>query len=470
MFIIIKIIITTFAIKLKKPMKIKSLTTSIILLIFVQFQSFAQIIPAYVPQNGIVGWYPFNGNANDESLNNNNGTVNGATLSTDRFGTTSAAYSFDGVNDFIEVTDNNSLDLGSTYSISLWTIFNPTSFVIGKYLLNKGCSPTPAYRIYYQDNGTIDEFVTDCFTPIRKFVNGPATNYEWTNIIVTYDGVSIKLFVNGLLYAFTNQTGTVINSSSSLLFGCGTSTSNCPALSAYFTGKLDDIGLWNRALTQEEITALYTSCNLNASISPSILSGQIQQNVLFNGNADSGSLVWQTNPNDIGWTNVPTNSTYSGQSSSTLGINNLQLSNHNQPFRLIATDGECIDTSDVAYIQILDTCVTNITTYDTISVAVEDTLNINTTISSVTPSQNNTFKVYPNPASTQLTIDNGNLSLVNGYSITIQNSLGQEVFNQPITQQVFIIDLNTWTGSGIYHLNILDNLGNVIENKKIVLQ
>ena len=54
---------------------------------------FAQI-PNYVPANGLVGWWPFNGNANDESGNGNNGTVNGATLSTDRNGYVNSAYSF----------------------------------------------------------------------------------------------------------------------------------------------------------------------------------------------------------------------------------------------------------------------------------------------------------------------------------------------------------------------------------------
>jgi hypothetical protein len=60
-------------------------------------------IPSYVPTNGLVGYWPFNGNANDISGNGNNGTVNGATLTTDRFGNTNSAYSFDG-NDWISAT------------------------------------------------------------------------------------------------------------------------------------------------------------------------------------------------------------------------------------------------------------------------------------------------------------------------------------------------------------------------------
>ena len=226
---------------------------------FICICTFAQV-PSYVPTNGLVGYWPFNGNANDESGNGNNGTVNGATLTSDRFGNVGKAYSFNGISDLIEVLDNNSLDLGSSYSISLWTIFNSSaSFIPARYLLNKGCSPTPAYRIYYENDGTREDFTTDCFNPTRSYVVGPTTNYLWTNIIVTYNGSSLKLFINGTLFSSSNQTGSIFNSGNNLLFGCSMSTSNCPSLSAFFAGKLDDIAIYNRALSQSEITGLYNS-------------------------------------------------------------------------------------------------------------------------------------------------------------------------------------------------------------------
>ncbi len=61
----------------------------------------AQNIPSYLPKEGLVGYWPFNGNANDESGNGNHGTVNGATLSSDRNGVANSAYNFDGVDDYI---------------------------------------------------------------------------------------------------------------------------------------------------------------------------------------------------------------------------------------------------------------------------------------------------------------------------------------------------------------------------------
>ncbi|HAW52317.1 MAG TPA: hypothetical protein DCX54_08330, partial [Flavobacteriales bacterium] len=64
--------------------------------------SFAQI-PNNIPTDSLIAWWPFNGNAQDESVNNNNGIVGGATLTTDRFNNANSAYDFDGINDFIEV-------------------------------------------------------------------------------------------------------------------------------------------------------------------------------------------------------------------------------------------------------------------------------------------------------------------------------------------------------------------------------
>ena len=76
---------------------------------------FAQV-PSYVPTNGLVGWWPFNGNANDESGNGNNGTVNGATLTSDRFGNVNMAYDF---------TQGNSINIANSLG-RLWRSARPS--------------------------------------------------------------------------------------------------------------------------------------------------------------------------------------------------------------------------------------------------------------------------------------------------------------------------------------------------------
>ncbi|KPA15373.1 protein containing Fibrinogen, alpha/beta/gamma chain, partial [Candidatus Magnetomorum sp. HK-1] len=69
---------------------------------------------------GLVAYYPFNGNANDESGNGNDGEVHGAALTEDRFGNLNKAFVFDGDNDYINVKDSSSLDISSTITISCW--------------------------------------------------------------------------------------------------------------------------------------------------------------------------------------------------------------------------------------------------------------------------------------------------------------------------------------------------------------
>jgi hypothetical protein len=90
--------------------------TTTLLLIFTTSLLFSQV-PSYVPTNGLVGWWPFTGNANDLSGNGNHGIVNGPTLIQDRFGLANCAYSFDGINDFIQAPNYTS---NSSFTFSCW--------------------------------------------------------------------------------------------------------------------------------------------------------------------------------------------------------------------------------------------------------------------------------------------------------------------------------------------------------------
>ena len=96
--------------------------------------SFGQV-PNYVPTNGLLGWWPFNGNANDESGNGNDGTVNGATLTTDRFGVSNKAYDII-PGQYIGVNDAPSLNFPETdaLSVSVWLYRrNSSGAIISKW-------------------------------------------------------------------------------------------------------------------------------------------------------------------------------------------------------------------------------------------------------------------------------------------------------------------------------------------------
>ncbi len=79
-------------------------------------------LPSYLPTDGLVAWYPFNGNTNDESGNSNHGILNGATLTADRNGNMNSAYDFDGISN--SIVSPVSIDLGLEHTLSIWVRFN----------------------------------------------------------------------------------------------------------------------------------------------------------------------------------------------------------------------------------------------------------------------------------------------------------------------------------------------------------
>lgn len=121
-------------------------------------------------------------------------------------------------------------------------------------------------------------------------------------------------------------------------------------------------------------------------------------------------------------------------------------------------------------VTIYDTITTNITTYDTLLVSVTDTLFINTSLGLPAPNNTNAIMVYPNPANDHITIDNGNFALMSSYTLKIENSLGQQVFSSLVNQQQFYVDLNGWSGNGVYFLKLINPQNNIVTVRKIVLQ
>lgn len=91
-------------------------------------------------------------------------------------------------------------------------------------------------------------------------------------------------------------------------------------------------------------------------------------------------------------------------------------------------------------------------------------------ILNVSNNEDFTVNIFPNPASTEITIDYDNFNAISGYSLTIVNSMGQVVFTTPINQQTLYIDPSTWVGNGIYFVQLIDPKNNTIENRKIVIQ
>ncbi len=421
-------------------------------------------VPSYVPTNGLVGYWPFNGNANDESGNGNNGTVNGATLTTDRFGVANKAYSFDG-GAFISIS-NSLISNNDNRTISFWI---KTSFgeqipiSIGTAQYNSCFNVCLNCSGFYQGNSVSSPFgVVGVMGYDNDFFPANGTNVSndfWNNVCVVYDGNNTKVFINGLIdNVLALQYNTFGNDN---FFG----KSNDNGALRFLIGDLDDIGIWNRPLTPQEVSDLYNStvCVNNLTISPNSNALQIGNLANFTATTSdaNSTFSWQSDFGQ-GFQNLNNYGNYSGTNTSNLSIANVQLANHNQSIRAISTSSNCTDTSNIATIQITDTCITNVTVYDT--------LIINTTLSLPAPNNENTILIYPNPASDHITIDNGNYTAMTGYTIKIENNAGQQVFQSLINQAQFYVDLSTWTGNGLYFVHLIDPQNNTVTVRKIVLQ
>jgi hypothetical protein len=451
-------------------------------------------VPNYVPTNGLVAWYPFTGNANDESGNGNNGTVNGATLTTDRFGNANKAYDFDGNNDYVQIANNATLEPNSSISISAWASIDPSQTTGFPPIISKEAGLNAGYTSYALIGGNpglnqLGDIGLQITTNNGGYqwtgVTGTSFLNQWVFVTGIYDGSNMKIYHNGSLTTIIPKTGNI--QYQNYLLTIARSMANSTSTYSFFKGKIDDIGIWNRALTQQEITALYNAClNNTTNITPQNNQVNIGNTATFTANtsATSPSYIWQS---DLGQGFQTLNSVgkYSGTSTNNLSISNVQLTNHLDPIRAIITYGSCKDTSNIAYIKITDTCITKIndtikiTKYDTITtkitkydtIKVMDTLVINANLSGISaPNNTNRIIVYPNPAKDHITIDYGVFSRMSGYTVKITNTIGQTVFSSPINQQSSFINLSSWTGKGVYYLQIIDKQNSIIENRKIILQ
>jgi hypothetical protein len=417
-------------------------------------------VPSYVPTNSLVAWYPFNGNANDESGLNNHLAVNGPTLTIDRFGALNKAYHFLSGQDLKKNTPNTT---GQNFTWSLWIKRNNTgNETHGINEINNTSTSGGGFGC----SANIPQFICQGIAVNVTNSNATISSGSWYHYAITKSNSSFSIYINGILSSSGNSSYLPYNSTTFFQIGGGINNAD---------DVMDDVGTWNRVLTQQEISDLYNAvnnCFNNTSITPTANSLIIGSTAIFSATTSDAnpSYVWQSDYGQ-GFQTLNNFGNYSGVNAASLNISNIQLQNHNQPIRVISTSGNCTDTSNIAVINILDTCITNVTVYDTLYTTVTDTLIINAMITGLNPPSNlNTLKIYPNPANSHITIDYGNFNAMNGYTIKIVNSIGQTVFTTPINQQTSYIALTSWTGSGIYFVQLINPQNNTIENRKIVIQ
>ncbi len=284
---------------------------SVILLSFV-FHSLSSIaqVPSYVPTSGLVGWWPFNGNANDESGNGNNGTVNGATLTTDRFGNVSSAYDF-------HQTGHITLPSLNVTSITInaWVKRLPgpvgAPAIVSKHYTSS--TTNSSYILYHQEaDACVPKiyYTNTVGSPFAEAATGKNDcDDSWHMITGVVSATQIKIYYDGILVSTNSNGGSIKSSTFNTLIG--RSYANNGSLNpTTFGGKIDDVGIWNRALSDCEVEGLFFAGNpLSLSIPNKIICSGQSTTLSANPSIVGGGYLWSTNATTSSISISPTTTT-----------------------------------------------------------------------------------------------------------------------------------------------------------------
>jgi hypothetical protein len=234
--------------------------------------SYAQL-PSYVPSNGLLAWFGFNNNSSDLSGNNNNASNNNVTFINDRNGVPNSAGSFNGTNTWFEIaTPSFTFASTDSFTYSFWInkevqpaagiVMMMGSNVAGNFIsLIQGASQM-SYGTNKQQSAWIN-------------IVCPHTLNVWDHYVATYDAGIMNLYKNGVFQSTGTFTYTNVSSANLPMYigkGIG---------GGFFLGAIDDVGIWGRALSQQEIIDVYTntvtstktlSTAMNYFVSPNVAS------------------------------------------------------------------------------------------------------------------------------------------------------------------------------------------------------
>jgi hypothetical protein len=334
-------------------------------LLFIGIASlYAQTVPSYIPTNGLVGWWPFNGNGND-LFGLNTLTPNGPSGSIDRFGQSNGCLEFEGTNlaaEYLQTINVNPF-LSNSYTYSIWfntdTIRPYTGGLTWSYQ-SIFCVGVPNYSSgnSIHLNVRTTNLGVGHWTPSTSWVgqNSSPTQVsknQWYHAVVTYDNGISKLYLNNQLLGQVSIP-LVYTQAVKFIVG-GDSETPDGSIRGGFDGKLDDFGFWNRALTTSEIQAVFQACSDTILSQPqnfTAYSSTGWANFKCKSTDTSSTYQWQQNIGG-GWANLSNFGSYSGSTSDSLVITGVTPAMNNYGYRCIVT-GCTTDTSDVAVLTVVN--------------------------------------------------------------------------------------------------------------------
>jgi len=403
---------------------------------------------------GLIAHWAMNGDAKDLTGKGHNGNIYNVIADTGRFGVPNGAYRFNGVNSYISVPYSSDLNVSS---FSICALINIKGFFSGECQVNsilyRGSSSTSSsqnghYSLVFDDNpwDGINCFARD--TTKDVFVVACGNNYiintdykysptilpnHWYNVVGTYDGTYFKVFFDGsLVLKKPGFSAPIGNSSDSLVIGFN--TWEAPKYSYPLNALIDDIRLYNRALSDSEAIHYGDTCGPGIITQPMSVTTTAGSDVIFTINASiaGASYQWQQNTG-VGFVDLYDIIPYSGVHSDTLRISGATTYFNGSSYRcLVSNSWGCGGVSDTVLL---------------------------TTTGIAKPISNDMILIYPIPVHDKLTIQFpykfvGDLQLI--------NTLGQIVLSKKINEVVTTIDMNSFA-NGVYILKSQNADGSIIK-------
>jgi hypothetical protein len=185
----------------------------------------------------------------DRTPNGNNGTIYGATFTTDRREQANKAMNFNGIDDYVAVNNDGWLPT-TALSWGVW-IKTPDFTNTQRIFLGEYATGTKGFNVYIRNSSHEVEFILGNGTTIQSLAADTATVADtWEHWVGTYNGTTMKMYCNGVEQATTaNLSGPIV------YFGSGGFVISQASLP--FNGSIDDVRIYNRALSPAEVTQLY---------------------------------------------------------------------------------------------------------------------------------------------------------------------------------------------------------------------
>lgn len=203
-----------------------------------------------LPSEGLVAYFPFNGNAEDASGNGNNGTIRGAILTNDRFGRTNRAFYFDGSSSDIIIQDNATLR-PPLLTICAWVKAITLTDWATIIMKTSSDSWIDGYGIARVEGTSNIIFFISQWDAYAAYT--PVSLNNWSFIVGVFSGRQLSIYLDGKIAQQINVSSSISHSTNLLIIGRGTTS----AYSSVWHGAIDDVRIFNRPLLEDEIQLLY---------------------------------------------------------------------------------------------------------------------------------------------------------------------------------------------------------------------